>query len=211
MKKVAQEKKKWKDKASHGGGGGSSGPASGIPDLSMRMGTTLQSVQGSGRGQEVAISQGVQRGGVQKAPVTVNRAFQQAVISNVALPSCSTASSASNISSGIDGASRSSSSGGHSSNHQSSTAGRPTPTFCGGSLAATKLVRVPNSQEFGKTNQSQTGNLSTTKPASAFYKPQAAQPSLPRGNFRPQEQSSTFKHQAPSKVCYPNHANMGIF
>ena len=174
MKKVAQEKKKWKDKASFGEGGGSNGPASGVPALSKRMGTALHSVQGGGHEQGVAISQYVQGRGVQKASVTVDRVLQQAVISNVALPSCSTASSASNISNSIGGASLSSSSGGHSSNHQSSLAARPAPTFCGGSIS--------------------------TKPASAFYKPQAAPPPLPRGNFRPQEQPSTFKHQAPSMV-----------
>ena len=172
MKKVAQEKKKWKDKASFGEG--SNGPASGVPALSKRMGTALHSVQGGGHEQGVAISQYVQGRGVQKAPVTVDRVLQQAVISNVALPSCSTASSASNISSSIGGASLSSSSGGHSSNHQSSLAARPAPTICGGSIS--------------------------TKPASVFYKPQASQPPLPRGNFRSQEQPSAFKHQPPSKV-----------
>ena len=130
MKKVAQEKKKWKDKAAQGGGGGNSG--------------------GGGSGvalPPVPISKGGQGGGLQKAP---------------------------NITSDSSVASMSSCSGSGSSNHQSSVAARPAQTFCGGSLATT-----------------------------AFYKPQAVQPPLPRGNFRPQEHPSAFKHQAPSKVFIP--------
>ena len=144
MKKVAQEKKKWKDKATQGGGGGNSGAASGgqAPFASGGSGVALQAVQ------SVPISRGGQGGGFQKAPYTTSD------ISSVA--------------------SMSSYNGSGRSNHQSSTAARPIQTFCEGGLA--------------------------TK---GFYKPQAAQPPLPRGNFRPQEQPSAFKHQAPSKVFIP--------
>ena len=140
MKKVAQEKKKWKDKAAQGGGGGNSGAASGgqAPFASGGSGVALP---------PVPISKGGQGGGLQKAP---------------------------NITSDSSVASMSSCSGSGSSNHQSSVAARPAQTFCGGSLATT-----------------------------AFYKPQAVQPPLPRGNFRPQEHPSAFKHQAPSKVFIP--------
>ena len=165
MKKVAQEKKKWKDKASHGGG--ISAPPSGGQGLSRRMSAALSYVQGNERG--VPISQSVQGEGVQKAPVTVDRV----ALSSVALPSSSTAGSASDFTSGNGVSSIFSSSSSGSDNHQSSLAARLAPSE---------------------------GSIVATKPASAFYKPQAAQPPLPRGNFRPQEQPSTFKHQASSKV-----------
>ena len=176
MKKVAQEKKKWKEKAAlSGSSGGKSGPPSGGQVLynSGGSGVALQAGQIGGPG--VPISQSGQGGGVLKTPVVVERVLQQGVTSSVALHhnSSSTATTR-DISSGVGIASSSSSSSSGISNYHSSLAGRPAPTFCGGSVA--------------------------TKPASAFYKPQAAPPPLPRGNFRPQEQPSTFKHQAPSKV-----------
>ena len=139
MKKVAQEKKKWKDKATQGGGGGNSGAASGgqAPFASGGSGVALPAVP---------ISKGGQ-GGLQKAPIITSDS------SVASMSSCNSSGS---------------------SNNQSSIVARPAQTFCGGSLATT-----------------------------AFYKPQAVQPPLPRGNFRPQEHPSAFKHQAPSKVFIP--------
>ena len=183
MKKVAQEKKKWKEKATHSGGG-NSGAASGGQADSVRggCGVALQTVQ-SGGGQGVHIAS-VQAGGLQKIPVVVERVCQQDGIAKSQQSSIT--ATASSVPSGSSVASVSSSNGSGSSNHQSSIAGRAAPTFCGGSVA--------------------------TKPALAFYKPQAqAPPPLPRGNFRPQEQPSAFKHQAPSKVSYPNHVDLAIF
>ena len=173
MKKVAQEKKKWKDKATHSGGGNNSGAASGGQALSAGGGCGV-AVQSSG-GQGVPIAKSGQGGGFQKVPVVVDRVCQQGGSSKTQ-QSSSTVSSAPNITSGGRVAGMISSNGSSSSNHQSSTAARPAPTFCGGSQ--------------------------TTNPVSSFYRPQAAPPPLPRGIFRPQEQPSAFKHQAPSKVSH---------
>ena len=168
MKKVAQEKKKWKDKAALSGNGvGESGAPSGGRVLSTSGGSSVQSGRSG-----VPSGQG---GDFQKAPVVVEKVFHKNGTWNLALAPESY--STSNITNGSCVASISSSSGRGSSNHQSSIAGKPAPTSYGGSVAA-------------------------TKPASAFYKPQAAQPPLSRGNFRPQEQPSNFKHQPPSKVFF---------
>ena len=125
MKKVAQEKKKWKDKAKQGGGGNTENSGSALPAV-----------------QSVPVSKGGQGG---------------------ALYGLQSMSSSSGIGS------------------SSSIATRPAPSFCGGSLATT-----------------------------AFYKPQAVPPPLPRGNFRPQEQPSGFKSQTSCKVCNPNFLNLVI-
>ena len=86
MKKVAQEKKKWKEKAALGGGGGGKG---GVPSggwaLSTSGGSGPALQVGQSGGPVIPVTQSVQRGGVSKGPVVVEKVLQQGVTSNVAL------------------------------------------------------------------------------------------------------------------------------